>query len=229
MSNPLVFAGNLFELSQTMAADIFNEVNFAWEVLPRIKEFIIRLGAKLPSDFDRVGETVWIGKGSTIETTALIKGPAIIGYDCEIRHAAYIRGSVIVGNEAVVGNSTEIKNAILFNGVKAPHFNYIGDSILGYKSHLGAGVILSNVKSAKDQVKLKSDNGESIDTGLKKFGALIGDFVEVGCNSVLNPGTIVGPDTNIYPLTMVRGIIPAGCIMKNDGRIVQKADHRVAQ
>jgi NDP-sugar pyrophosphorylase family protein len=222
MNNPLVFAGNLFNLSQTIAAGIFDEATYAWEVLPRIKEFIIQLAAKLPDDFERAGENVWIGRGSTIETTALIKGPAIIGYDCEIRHAAYIRGSVIVGNEVVVGNSTEIKNAILFNGVKTPHFNYIGDSILGYKSHLGAGVILSNVKSAKDQVKLKGVNGESIDTGLEKFGALIGDCVEIGCNSVLNPGTIVGPDTNIYPLTMVRGIIPAGCIMKNDGSIVQK-------
>ncbi len=223
MSNPLVFAGNLFDLGQTMAAGIFDDVTYAWEALPRIKEFVIQLAAGLPGDFDQVSENVWIGKGTTIETTAMIKGPAIIGYNCEIRHAAYIRGSVIIGNGVVIGNSTEIKNAILFNGVKVPHFNYIGDSILGYKSHLGAGVILSNVKSVQDHIKLRDINGQSFETGLKKFGALIGDYVEAGCNSVLNPGTIVGPGTNIYPLTMVRGIIPAGYILKNDGSLVPKA------
>jgi NDP-sugar pyrophosphorylase family protein len=150
----------------------------------------------------------------------MVKGPAIIGHNCEIRHSAYIRGNVIIGNDAVIGNSSEIKNAILFNGVQVPHFNYVGDSVLGFGSHLGAGVILSNLKSMKDNVKLKDSDGVSMDTGLKKFGALIGDLAEVGCNSVLNPGTIIGKESIIYPLSLVRGIIPAKVILKNDGRIV---------
>ncbi len=222
MSNPLVFVRNLFDLHQTIAAGMFNEATYAWEVLPGIKTFISRLASQLSGDFERISENVWVGKGTTIETTALIKGPAIIGCDCEIRHAAYIRGSAIIGNEVVVGNSTEIKNAILFNNVQVPHFNYVGDSVLGYRAHLGAGVILSNVKSAKDNVRINESGGQSYETGLKKFGAILGDGVEVGCNSVLNPGTIVGPGTNIYPLTMVRGIVPAGSILKNDGSLVQK-------
>lgn len=217
----LIFAKNLFNLQQTMAAGLFDQVTYAWEVLPRIKGYVMELADGLPKDFERIAENIWVGKGTAIESTAMIKGPAIIGYDCEIRHAAYIRGSVIIGNGAVVGNSTEIKNAILFNEAKVPHFNYIGDSVLGYQSHLGAGVILSNVKSAKDQVNIKN-HGETMETGLKKFGALIGDLVEVGCNSVLNPGTIVGPESNIYPLTMVRGIVPAGSILKHDGNLVRK-------
>lgn len=222
ISNPLVFADNLFDLSQTIASEIFQSVTYAWEILPRIKAVLPELSMKLPQDFERISETVWIGKGTTIETTATIHGPAIIGYDCEIRHAAYLRGNVIIGNEVVVGNSTELKNAILFNGAKVPHFNYIGDSVLGYQSHLGAGVILSNVKSAQDNVKLNLGNGRTLATGLKKFGALLGDRVEVGCNSVLNPGTIVGPETTIYPLTLVRGIVPAASILKHDGSLVRK-------
>jgi NDP-sugar pyrophosphorylase family protein len=221
ISNSLVYAKSLFDLHQTIASGIFDKITYAWEVLPRIKAYIVELAGGLPKDFERIDENVWVGKGTTIEKTAMIKGPAIIGYDCEIRHAAYIRGSAIIGNGAVVGNSTEIKNSILFNEAKVPHFNYIGDSVLGYQAHLGAGVILSNVKSAKDQVKV-NNGGETMETGLKKFGALIGDLVEVGCNSVLNPGTIVGPETNIYPLTMVRGIIPAQSIMKHDGSVVRK-------
>lgn len=221
ISNSLVFAKNLFDLKRTMASGIFEKITYAWEVLPRIKVYITELADGLPEDFERIAENIWVGKGTTIENTAMIKGPTIIGYDCEIRHAAYIRGNAIIGNGAVVGNSTEIKNSILFDEAKVPHFNYIGDSVLGYQAHLGAGVILSNVKSAKDQVKVKSD-GENIETGLKKFGALIGDLVEVGCNSVLNPGTIVGPESNIYPLTMVRGIVPAKGILKHDGSFVKK-------
>jgi NDP-sugar pyrophosphorylase family protein len=221
MSNSLIFAKNLFDLQQTRASGIFERITYAWEALPQIKGYIMELVEGLPGDFEEIAENVWVGRGTTIERTAMIKGPAIIGYDTEIRHAAYIRGSVIIGNGAVVGNSTELKNAILFNEAKTPHFNYIGDSILGYQAHLGAGVILSNVKSAKDQVKVRCD-GETLATGLKKFGALIGDMVEVGCNSVLNPGTIVGPESNIYPLTMVRGIVPAKSIMKHDGTVVPK-------
>lgn len=220
--NSLVFAKNLFNLRQTIADGIFEKITYAWEVLPLIKGYITELAGGLPKDFERISENVWVGKGTVIEPTALIKGPAIIGYDCEIRHGAYIRGSVIIGNGAVAGNSTEIKNAILFNEAKVPHFNYVGDSVLGYQAHLGAGVILSNVKSAKDLVRIKCD-GETIETGLKKFGALIGDRVEAGCNSVLNPGTIVGPESNIYPLTMVRGIIPAKSILKHDGSVVIKS------
>lgn len=223
MGNLLFFAKFLFDLKQTMASGIFDKVNYAWEVLPLIKGYIMELAGSLPNDFERIDDNVWVGKGTTIERTAMIKGPVIIGYDTEIRHGAYIRGSAIIGNGAVVGNSTEIKNAILFNEAKVPHFNYVGDSVLGYQAHLGAGVILSNVKSAKDQVKIKWD-GETIETGLKKFGALIGDRVEAGCNSVLNPGTIVGPDSNIYPLTMVRGIVPARSILKQDGSLAGKRE-----
>lgn len=223
MGNPLFFAKNLFDLSQTIAGGIFGKINYAWEVLPLIKGYIMELADGLPKDFERIDESVWVGKGTTIEKTAMIKGPVIIGYDTEVRHGAYIRGSAIIGNGAVVGNSTEIKNAILFNEAKVPHFNYIGDSVLGYGAHLGAGVILSNVKSAKDQVKIKW-GGETFETGLKKFGALIGDRVEVGCNSVLNPGTIVGPESNIYPLSMVRGIVPARSILKQNGSLVEKVE-----
>mgnify|MGYP005857076785 CR=1 FL=1 len=219
--NPLFLAKNLFDLRQTMAGGIFDRVNLVWEVLPLIKGYVMELAAGLSKDFEQIDETVWVGKGTTIEKTAMIKGPVIIGFDTEIRHGAYIRGSAIIGNGAVVGNSTEIKNAILFNEAKVPHFNYIGDSVLGHGAHLGAGVILSNVKSAKDQVKIKWA-GETIETGLKKFGAVIGDMVEVGCNSVLNPGTIVGPESNIYPLSMVRGIVPARSIYKQDGSLVGK-------
>lgn len=222
ISNDLVYAKNLFDLSQTIAHELFQRVSYSWEVLPRIREFITELALDLSKDFERIEESIWVGKGTTIEQTAMIKGPTIIGCNCEIRHAAYIRGNVIIGNDTVVGNSSEIKNAILFNGAKVPHFNYIGDSVLGFESHLGAGVILSNLKSTKDNIKLKELDGKSVDSGLKKFGALIGDKVEVGCNSVLNPGTIIGKESIIYPLTLVRGIIPAKCILKNDGSIVLK-------
>lgn len=215
-------AVQLFDLNQTLTAALFQRVSVPWKVLPLIEEYIMDLASNLPSDFERIDENVWLGKGTTVESTAMIKGPTIIGYDCEIRHGAYIRGKVIIGNNAVIGNSTEIKSAVIFNNVKAPHFNYIGDSILGFAAHLGAGVILSNLKSNQDNIRLKSPEGDVIDTGLKKFGALIGDKVEIGCNAVLNPGTVIGKESVIYPLTMVRGIIPANCIVKNDGSITEK-------
>lgn len=218
----LVDAAQLFDLNQTIAGGLFKRVFFPWEVLALIQGYVMELALHLPPEFTRATDNIWIGPGTTVESTAIIKGPAIIGYDCEIRHAAYIRGNAIIGNEVVVGNSSEIKNAILFNGVKAPHFNYIGDSILGFSAHLGAGVVLSNLKSTKDNIRLKNLEGEIIDTGLRKFGALIGDRVEVGCNAVLNPGTIIGKGSIIYPLTSVRGIIPSNYIVKNDGSIVPK-------
>jgi UDP-N-acetylglucosamine diphosphorylase / glucose-1-phosphate thymidylyltransferase / UDP-N-acetylgalactosamine diphosphorylase / glucosamine-1-phosphate N-acetyltransferase / galactosamine-1-phosphate N-acetyltransferase len=222
--NDLVFAETLFDLRQSIAMPLFLKHQYAWEAIPQIKATILELAQSLSGDFERVAEDIWVGKGTSIERTAMIKGPAIIGHNCEIRHAAYIRGSVIIGDQVVVGNSTEIKNAILFNKVQAPHFNYIGDSVLGFKSHIGAGVILSNLKTTKDNVRVKNCDGSFIETGLKKFGALIGDNVEVGCNSVLNPGTIIGPESIIYPLTLVRGIIPAEIIVKNDGSMIQKRD-----
>ena len=218
----LVFAKNLFDLCQTSVPELFTDLHFVWEAIPRLPEVILQLVAKLPADFDQIAPAVWVGKGTRIAPTALIKGPAINGYDCEIRHAAFIRENVIVGNGAVIGNSAELKNSLLFHEVQVPHFNYVGDSILGYRSHLGAGVILSNLKSAKNPVTIKDVDGIPYETGLRKLGALLGDRVEVGCNSVLNPGTIVGPETIIYPLTAVRGIIPGKSILKSDGRIIPR-------
>lgn len=220
--NSLVFAKHLFDLEHTLAGPIFAKTQYAWEALARIKDFINELAEHLPGDFERIAANVWVGKGTEIDNSVKIKGPAIIGYDCAIRHTAYIRENVIIGNGVVVGNSTELKNAILFDKVETPHFNYVGDSILGYKAHLGAGVILSNLKSAKDNIKISVETGESLDTGLKKFGALIGDFAEIGCNAVLNPGTIIGRESVVYPLTMVRGIIPEKHILKNNGTIIPK-------
>ena len=220
--NTLIYAKNLFNQAHSIAPNIFDGITYAWEVLPRIKDFIKELADHLPGDFERLAENVWVGKGTEIDPSALIKGPAIIGCGCAIRHAAFIRENVIIGNEVTVGNSTELKNALLFDRVEVPHFNYVGDSILGYKAHLGAGVILSNLKSAKDNIRIVVGNGESLDTGLKKFGALIGDFAEIGCNAVLNPGTIIGRESVIYPLTMVRGIVPERYILKNDGSLISK-------
>ena len=184
----------------------------------------MNLGNTLSEDeYEKVGDDVWIAKSATIAPTAYIKGPAIIGENAEIRHCAFIRGNAIVGEGAVVGNSTELKNVILFNKVQVPHYNYVGDSILGYKSHMGAGSITSNVKSDKTPVHVKSQDGSvDIDTGRKKFGAMLGDLVEVGCNSVLNPGTVIGKNSNIYPLSPVRGIVPEGSIYKTGGVIVDK-------
>lgn len=213
---------NLYNLEETIAAEIFAESIYPWEVLPKIESFIIELGNTLSlEEYDKVGENVWIAKSATVAPTACINGPTIIGKNAEIRHCAFIRGKAIVGEGAVVGNSTELKNVILFNKVQVPHYNYVGDSILGYKSHLGAGSITSNVKSDKKLVVVKNDK-EEIETGLKKFGAMIGDEVEVGCGTVLNPGTVIGRNTNIYPLSSVRKVIPANSIYKNQNEIVEK-------
>lgn len=212
----------LYTLEETIARDIFEGAEYPWEVLPKISSFIVELGNTLSSDeYDKIGENVWIAKSAKVAPTAFINGPAIIGKDAEVRHCAFIRGNAIVGEGAVVGNSTELKNVILFNKVQVPHYNYVGDSILGYKSHMGAGSITSNVKSDKKLVVVKSAEGQ-IETGMKKFGAMLGDEVEVGCGSVLNPGTVVGSHTNIYPLSSVRGVVPAGSIYKKQGEVVEK-------
>lgn len=213
-----------YSLDQTIAKDIFNGVTYPWEVLPKISSFILELGATLSEDeYEKRGENVWVAKSAKVAPTAFINGPAIIGKDAEVRHCAFIRGNAIVGEGAVVGNSTELKNVVLFNKVQVPHYNYVGDSILGYKSHMGAGSITSNVKSDKTLVVVKDKTtGEEIETGLKKFGAMLGDFVEVGCNSVLNPGTVIGSHSNVYPLSMVRGVVPANSIYKNKNEIVEK-------
>lgn len=196
----------LYTLNETIATDIFEGVTYPWEVLSRISEFIVELGNTLSEEeYEKKGENIWIAKTAKVAESASITGPAIIGKEAEIRHCAFIRGNAIVGEGAVVGNSTELKNVILFNKVQVPHYNYVGDSILGYKSHMGAGSITSNVKSDKKLVVVKTPDGQ-IETGLKKFGAMLGDEVEVGCGSVLNPGTVVGSHTNIYPLSSVRGL-----------------------
>ena len=212
----------LYTLEETIAKDLFEGFTYPWEALPLIRDFIIRLGRSLPEDkYEQVKENVWIAKTATVFPSAYINGPAIIDEEAEIRHCAFIRGSAIVGKKAVVGNSTELKNVVLFNNVQVPHYNYVGDSILGYKAHMGAGSITSNVKSDKTLVVVK-DGKEQIETGLKKFGAMLGDHVEVGCNSVLNPGSVIGRETNIYPTSCVRGVIPSHSIFKNPENIVEK-------
>ena len=212
----------LYDLTQTIAAKIFEGKTYPWEVLPLIKDFILELGETLdPAEYEKRGENVWIAKDAVIAPTASINGPCIIGKGAEIRQCAFIRGNAIVGEGAVVGNSTELKNVILFNKVQVPHYNYVGDSILGYKAHMGAGSITSNVKSDKSLVSVNVDGRREI-TELKKFGAMLGDRVEVGCNSVLNPGTVIGRDSSIYPLSMVRGVVPANSIYKNKNEIVEK-------
>ena len=213
---------NLYSLDETIAKELMLKYTYPWEVLPHISEYILELGKKLPKDeYEEISENVWVHKTANIYKSAYIKGPAIICKDAEIRHCAFIRGNAIVGEGAVVGNSTELKNVILFNKVQVPHYNYVGDSILGYKSHMGAGSITSNVKSDKKLVIVK-DGTEKIETGLKKFGAMLGDNVEVGCGSVLNPGTVIGKNTNIYPLSSVRGVVPENSIYKNKNEIVDK-------
>ena len=213
---------NLYDLKETIAAKIFEGVTYPWEVLPKIENFILELGKTLDKDeYEQVGDDIWIAKSAIVAPTAYIKGPAIIGKNAEVRHCAFIRGKAIVGEGAVVGNSTELKNVILFNKVQVPHYNYVGDSILGYKAHMGAGSITSNVKSDKKLVVVKNGE-EEIETGLKKFGAMLGDNVEVGCGTVLNPGSVVGRGTNIYPLSSVRGVIPKNSIYKNSNEIVEK-------
>ncbi len=214
----------LYTLDETIAKDIFQGKTYPWEVLPLIGEFILELGKALSEEeYEKRGENVWIARDARVAPTASINGPAIIGKGAEVRQCAFIRGNAIVGEGAVVGNSTELKNVILFNKVQVPHYNYVGDSILGYKAHMGAGSITSNVKSDKKLVIVKGSSTR-IETGLKKFGAMLGDGVEVGCNSVLNPGTVVGPWTNIYPLSCVRGVVPAHSIFKRPGEVVEKRE-----
>ena len=213
---------DLFDLSKSITAPLLSECEFPWEALPKIGEFILSIGPTLPKDeYDSIGSNVWVAKGVTIHPNSVICGPAIISEGTEIRPGAFIRGNVVIGKNCVIGNSCEFKNSIIFDKVQVPHFNYIGDSILGYCSHTGAGAITSNVKSDRSLVKV-SDADERVETGLKKFGAMIGDYVEVGCNSVLNPGTIIGRNSNIYPLSSVRGTVPPNSIFKANNNIVPK-------
>ena len=211
----------LFDLSRTLAGDYLARFEYPWQALDGIKELILTLGPALEDDYEERAPQVWVHKTAKIAPTAFLGAPCIIGPDTEVRHCAFIRGSALVGANCVVGNSVELKNVILFDSVQVPHYNYVGDSILGYKSHMGAGSITSNVKSDKTLVTVK-DGDEKIETGRKKFGAILGDYVEVGCNSVLNPGTVVGPRTNIYPLSCVRGAVPGDSIYKTGGVTIKK-------
>ena len=215
---------DLLDLEHTIAADLFDGKEYAWEVLGDIKEYILKKGPTLPADeYDNPVEGIWIAKDAKVFPSAYIGSPCIIDHEAEVRHCAFIRGSAIVGKHAVVGNSVELKNAVLFDNVQTPHYNYVGDSVLGYKAHMGAGAITSNVKSDKTLVVVK-DPENPVETGLKKFGAMLGDFVEVGCNSVLNPGTVIGPHSNIYPVSCVRGVIPAYSIYKDKEHIIPKEE-----
>lgn len=211
----------MFDLEHTIAAELFSGKTYAWEVLPEIKAFILKLGPTLPeSEFDHPAEDVWIAKDAKVFPSAYIGGPCIIDHEAEVRHCAFIRGSAIVGKGCVVGNSVELKNVVLFDKVQTPHYNYVGDSVLGYKAHMGAGSITSNVKSDKTLVVVKGD--VNIETGLKKFGAILGDNVEVGCNSVLNPGSVIGRRASIYPTSSVRGVVPEDSIYKAKDNIVKR-------
>ena len=212
----------LFDLTHTRAASLLEGTVYPWEALKKIKDFILELGSQLPKDeFEEREEHVWVARDAVIWPLNTICGPVIIGHETEVRPGAFIRGSALVGDHCVVGNSTELKNVILFDNVQVPHYNYVGDSILGYKSHMGAGAVTSNVKSDKLLVVVRCGD-ERMETGLKKIGAMLGDRVEVGCNSVLNPGTVIGRDSNVYPTSCVRGTVPAGSIWKNNGIVVTK-------
>ncbi len=214
---------NLYDLNETLAGEYLAGFTYPWEALKGIEELILKIGPTLdPEVYEQKGENIWIAKSAKVWSTVSITGPCIIGERTEVRQCAFIRGKALVGNDCVVGNSTELKNVILFNHVQVPHYNYVGDSILGFYSHMGAGSITSNVKSDKKLVVVKSRNGEEIETGLKKFGAMLGDHVEVGCNSVLNPGSVIGRNSNIYPLSRVRGVVPADSIFKDADHIVTK-------
>ena len=213
---------DLFDLNHTLAADYLRQFTYPWQALDGIKELILSLGPTLGEEYEQVQPSVWVHKTATVFPSAYLGAPCIIGPGTEVRHCAFIRGSALVGANCVVGNSVELKNVILFDGVQVPHYNYVGDSVLGYKSHMGAGSITSNVKADKTPVAVKGD--ECIETGRKKFGAMLGDFVEIGCNSVLNPGTVVGPHSNVYPTSCVRGVIPANSIWKTGGVVVSKTE-----
>lgn len=217
-----ITVADLYDLKETIAAELFRDVTYPWEVLPKIHDFILALGSSLSQEnYERRGEDIWIAKSAKVAPTACLNGPLIVDEEAEIRHCAYIRGNAIVGKGAVVGNSTELKNVVLFNKVQVPHYNYVGDSVLGFRSHMGAGSITSNVKSDKTLVVVKGED-ICIETGLKKMGAMLGDNVEVGCNSVLNPGTVIGRESNIYPTSMVRGVVPARSIYKTRTEIAEK-------
>ena len=214
---------DLYDLNETIAADYLKGFEYPWEALAGIKDYIVKLGATLSDEiFEKRGEEIWIAKSAKVAPTACLNGPLIVDEGAEIRHCAFVRGSVIVGKNSVVGNSTELKNVILFNNLQVPHYNYVGDSILGFKSHMGAGSITSNVKSDKKLVVVKGE--ESYETGLKKFGAMLGDRVEVGCNSVLNPGSVIGRDCIVYPTSCFRGVLPENHIFKKSGEKVLRKD-----
>lgn len=213
----------IVDLNYTISKDIFKDVKYIWEVLPKIKNFILELGETLDKEnYTKLEDNIWIGKNVNISNLSTIKGPCIIDDNTEIRPGAYIRGNVIIGKNVVIGNSTEIKNSIIFDNAQIPHFNYVGDSILGYKAHLGAGVIISNLKNDKSNIVVKGK--ENIETGLRKFGSVIGNNVDIGCNSVVFPGTIIYPNTNIYPLTRVRGVIEENMIVKDENTIIKREE-----
>lgn len=214
---------SMLDTSHTLAASLFDAAGYPWDILEHIAHFITEIGPTLPeNEYKKIGDGIWVANDAKIAPSAEIAGPCIIGHGTEIRHSAYIRGSAIIGDGCVVGNSTEVKNAVLFDKAQAPHFNYIGDSILGYHSHIGAGVICSNLKADSSNVVVRTSEGEAIPTGRRKFGAIVCDYGDVGCNSVLNPGTIICAHTNVYPLSCVRGVVPPNCIYKTGGVIVEK-------
>ncbi|MGM9889455.1 MAG: UDP-N-acetylglucosamine pyrophosphorylase [Floccifex porci] len=211
----------LYDLDHTLAKDYLNQFEYPWQALKGIKDFILQIGPSLSDEYEQIKENVWVHKSATVFESAYLGAPCIIGANTEVRHGAFIRGSALIGDNCVVGNSVELKNVILFDCVQTPHYNYVGDSILGYKSHMGAGSITSNVKSDKTLVVVH-DGEMNYETGLKKFGAMLGDYVEVGCNSVLNPGTVIGVHSNVYPVSCVRGVVPDHSIVKSGGNIVKK-------
>ena len=215
----------LYDLSETIAADLFEGLRYPWEALPLIGDFIISLGRTLdPALYEKRDQDIWVAYSAHIAPTAYLSGPLIIDEDAQVRHCAFIRGRAIVGRDCVVGNSTELKNSVLFNHVQVPHYNYVGDSILGYRAHMGAGSITSNVKADHSLIVVK-DGERQIETGLKKFGAMLGDHAEIGCNAVLNPGSVIGRDTTVYPLSMVRGVVPPDAIYKTKNEIARKEVH----
>jgi NDP-sugar pyrophosphorylase family protein len=217
-----VLVKNLYDLSHTAAKPLLESVDYPWEALPKIADFIRQLGASLsPEEYEQRGEDIWVAKSAKVFDSAYLHGPCIIGPETEVRQCAFVRGSALVGAGCVVGNSTELKNVILFDSVQVPHYNYVGDSVLGYKSHMGAGAITSNIKADRTLVTIRV-GADRIETGLKKVGAMLGDHVEVGCNSVLNPGSVIGRNTNVYPLSMVRGFVPADSIYKHQGEVAGK-------